>query len=97
LLPKSPHSYHNTVNKNSIEQNIEQCQHPGKGAHIHFVEQARPQGLKKNSEKTTKYITTTKYGRKTLPCNNPEHNYPYQIGKIEVPQHQPQYDNGIHR
>jgi len=23
-------------------------------------------------------------------------NYPYQIEKIEVPQHQPQYDNGTH-
>ena len=25
-----------------------------------------------------------------------KHNYPDEIGKIEVPQHQPQYDNGTH-
>jgi len=30
-----------------IEQSIEQCQHPGKGTHIHIVEQVRPQGMKK--------------------------------------------------
>jgi len=36
-LPKSPHSDYNTVDKNSIEQSIEQCQHPGEGAHIHKV------------------------------------------------------------
>jgi len=37
--PKSPNSDHNTVDKNSIEQNIEQCQHPGEGTHIHVVEE----------------------------------------------------------
>jgi len=25
-----------------------------------------------------------------------KHNYPYQIEKIDVPQHQPWYDNGTH-
>jgi hypothetical protein len=55
-LPKNPHSDHNMVNKNSIGQSIEQCQHPGEGTHIHVVEQVRPQGMKKTADKTTKYV-----------------------------------------
>jgi hypothetical protein len=51
LLPKSPHSDHNTVNKSSTEQSIELCQHPGEGTHIHVVEQVRPQGIKKKRTK----------------------------------------------
>jgi len=65
-----------TVDKNSIEQNIAQCQNPGEGAHIHVVEQVRPQGMKKKTaDKTTKYVTTTKTAGRlypTIPCNNPE-------------------------
>ena len=71
VLPKSPHSDHNTVDKNSIEQSIERCQHQGEGTHIHVVEQDRQQGMKK----TTKYVTTTKTAGKlytTIQCNNPE-------------------------
>jgi len=51
-LPKSLHSDHNTVDKNSTEQNIEQCQHPTEGTHIHTVEQFRPQGMKKEKQRT---------------------------------------------
>ena len=46
-LPKSPHSDHNMEDKNTIEQSTEQCKHPEEGAHIHVVEQVRPQGMKK--------------------------------------------------
>ena len=31
------------MEKNNIEESIEQCQHPGEGTHIHVVEQVRPQ------------------------------------------------------
>jgi hypothetical protein len=55
------------VNKNSIRQSIEQCQHPGEGTHIHVVEQVQPQGMKKTVDKATKYVTTTKSAGKTLP------------------------------
>jgi hypothetical protein len=34
------------MEKNNIEESIEQCQHPGEGTHIHVVEQVRPQGVK---------------------------------------------------
>ena len=73
ILPKSPHNDHNTVDKNSTEESIEQCQHPGEDTHIHVVEQARPRGMKKTADKTTKYVTTTKTEGKlpTIPCNNP--------------------------
>jgi len=54
------------VEKNRIEQSIEQCQHPGEDTHIHVVEQARPEGMKKQRKQTTKYVTTTKNCRKTL-------------------------------
>jgi len=40
---------------------------------------------------------TRQYGatiQRAIPVR--KHNYPYQIGKTEVPQHQPQYDNGTH-
>ena len=35
------------MDKYSIEQNIEQCQHPAEGTHIQVLEQVRPQGMKK--------------------------------------------------
>ena len=56
-------------------------------------------------DKTTKYITTTKQQenftrqyRATIHRAIPveKHNHPYQIKKIEVPQHQPYYKNGFH-
>ena len=50
-LSKSPHSDHNTVDKNSIAQSIEQCQYPGEGV----VEQVRPQGMK-NSGKSNEIV-----------------------------------------
>jgi len=64
-LPKSPRSNHNTVDKNSIERSIKQCQHPGEGTHIHVVEQVRPQGMKNCNE----IHHNNKNCRKTLPDN----------------------------
>jgi len=93
------------VDKNSTEQSAAQCQHPAEGTHIHVVEQVRPQGMKKTMDKTMKYVTTTKTAEKLYPqyCATiqtaipvEKHNYPYQIGKTDVPQHQPQYDNRTH-
>jgi len=104
-LPKNPHSDHNTVDKNSIEQSIEQCQHPGEGTHIHIVEQVRPQGMKRQRTKHRNTLQQqklqenfTRQYRATIhtAISGGKHNYPYQIGKIDVPQHQPQYDNGTH-
>jgi len=50
-VTQTPHSDHNTVNKSSIGQSIEQCQHPREGTHIHAVEQVRPHGMKKQRTK----------------------------------------------
>ena len=71
-LPKSPLSDHNRVDKNSIEQNIEQCQHPGEGTHIHVVEQVRSQGMKtqrtkqRNTSQQQKLQTFTRQYRATI-------------------------------
>jgi len=103
--PKSPHSGHNTVDEYSIEQSVEQCQHPAEGAHIHVVEQVRPQGMEKQrakqrntSQQQKLQENFTQQYRATILRAIPveKHNYPYQIGKIEVPHRQPQYDNGTH-
>jgi len=56
------------VDKNSIEQSIEQCQHPGEGAYIHVVEQGRPQGMKKQQTKQ-RNTPQQQNCRKTLPDN----------------------------
>ena len=73
-----------------------QRQHPGESTHIHGVEQDQPQGMKSRGQ-TTKYIITTKPPGKIHPTvprtlqkavTANEHNYPYQIRKAEVPQHQ---------
>jgi len=86
------------VGKNSIEQNIAQCQHPAEGTHIHAVEQVRTQGMKKQRTKqrntsqqqklqenfTRRYLAAT---QRAIPVE--KHNYPYQIEKTDVPQHQP--------
>ena len=96
--PKSPHSGHNTVDEYSIEQSVEQCQHPAEGAHIHDVKQVRPQGMKKQRAKQRNTSQqqklqekfTRQYGatiQTVIPVE--KHNNPYQIGKIDVPQHQP--------
>jgi len=80
-----------TVDKNSIEQNIAQCQNPGEGAHIHVVEQVRPQGMKKK-QRTKQRNTSqqqklqegfTRQYRATIQRAIPveKHNYPYQIEK----------------
>ena len=39
------------MDRNTIEQNIEQCQHPGEDTHIHIVEQVRPEGMEKQQTK----------------------------------------------
>jgi len=39
------------VDKNSVQQSIEKCQHPGEGTNIHGVEQVRPQGMKRQPTK----------------------------------------------
>jgi len=98
MLPTSPHSDHNTVDKNSIEQNIEQCQHPAEGTHIHIVEQFRPQGMKKQ-RKNNEIRHNNKNCKKTLPDNTVQQSREryrlknitnlIKIGKIDVPQHQP--------
>ena len=63
-----------------------------------------PQSLTTRNEnpadKTTKHVTTTKTAKKNFTrqyrttiqtaISGAKHNYPYQIGKIDVPQHQPQ-------
>ena len=52
----------------------------------------------KTANKTTKYVTTTKTAGK--PCKNPDSDIGWKTQlslsnrKTEVPQHQPQYDNG---
>jgi len=75
-LPKSPHSDHNTVNKNSIGQSIEHCQHPGEGTHIHVVEQVQPQGMKKKQRtkqrNMSQQLNLQEKLYPTVPCNNPE-------------------------
>jgi len=98
-LPKSPHGDHNTVSKNSTEQSIAQCQHPAGGTHIHVVEQVRPLGMKNNGKKQLNTSQQQKLqGKKlTRQCRATiqravpvkKHNHPYQIEKIDVPQHQP--------
>ena len=67
-LPKSPHSGHNTVDKNSMEQSAEQCQHPGEGTQIHGVEKVRPQGMKKQQTKQ-RNTSQQQNCRETLPDN----------------------------
>jgi len=93
------------VDENSIEQSIEQCQHPAEGAHIQVVEQVRPQGMKQQrtkqrntSQQQKLQKTVTRQYRATIQTaiSGGKHNYPYQMDKIEVPQHQPQYDNRTH-
>ena len=104
-LPKSAHSGHNTVNKNSTGQRIKTVSHPAEVTHIDVVEQVQPQGMKKQrtkklnkSQQQSLQDNCTRQYRATVQRAIPvkKHNYPYQIGKIEVPQHQPQYDNGTH-
>ena len=53
-LPKSAHSGHNTVNKNSTGQSIKTVSHPAEVTHIDVVEQVQPQGMKKQRTKKTK-------------------------------------------
>jgi len=93
------------VSKNSIEQNIEQCQHPAEGTHIHVVEEVLPQGMKKQrtkqrnasqQQKMQEIFTRQYHATIQMAMSGGKHNYPYHIGKIEVPQHQPQHDNGTH-
>jgi len=82
------------VDKNSIELSIEQCQHPGEDTHIHVVEQVRPQGMKKQrtKQRNTSQQQKLQENRAKIQTaiSGGKHNYPYQIEKIEVPQHQPQ-------
>ena len=47
--------------QSSKEQHIALCQHP-EGTHIYAVEQVRPQGMQKQADKTTKYVTTKTAG-----------------------------------
>ena len=88
------------MNKNSIGQSIKAvCQHPAEGTHSHVVEQVQPQGIKK--KQLTKQRNTsqqqhlqenfTRQYRATIHRATPvnKQNYPYQIRKTEVPQHQP--------
>ena len=87
------------MDKNSLERSIEQCQHPAEGTHIHVVEQVRPQGIKKKRTKQRntsqqqqqlQETFTRQYGatiQRAIPVE--KHNCPYQIGKIDLPQHQP--------
>jgi len=62
------------MDKSNTEQHIAQYQHPGEGTHIYAVEQASPQGIKKATDETTKYVTTKTAGLlyPTTPCSNPE-------------------------
>jgi len=87
-LPKSLRSDHNTVDKNSTEQSIAQCQHPAEGTHIHAAEQVRPRNERNNGQ-NTEIRHNNNNCRKTLPNNTmatiqraipvEKHNYPYQI------------------
>ena len=86
------------MDRNGTEQSAEQCQHPAGGTHFHVVEQVRPQGMKKQrtkqrntSQQQKPQENFTRQYRGTILTAIPveKHNYPYQIEKIDVLQHQP--------
>jgi len=98
------HSVHNAVDKNSIGHSIEQCQHPGEGAHIQkslTTKNEKPADknneIRRHNNKNCWKTLHRQYSATIQTAiSGGKHNYPYQIGKIEVAQHQPQYDNRTH-
>ena len=86
------------MDRNSAEQSAAQCQRATEGTHIHAVEQVRPQGMVKqrtkqlntSQQQKLQENLTRQYGatiQRAIPVG--KHNCPYQIEKIDAPQHQP--------
>jgi hypothetical protein len=73
------------VDKDSIEQSIEQCQHPAEGTHIHAVEQVRPQGMKNNGQNNEIRVSLSDnlINRITNPTNKTKTNFHYDRRRQE--------------
>ena len=69
--------------------------------YTHLRCRTSPTTRNEKTDKTTKYVTTKTAGilYPTMPCSNTESGTgwkTHQIEKLDVPQHQPQYDNRAH-